>query len=141
MTQYGVFKQPLLTWNGVTLTGHVTSVNFSSSIDGLEDTESGDTTKTEAPGLIVNSMDVEFNQDFAASGAGSIDATLGAGIFARTVGAWVYQHDSGAKSTTNPQYTASAFIKSYTPTSGPIGSLSKARVTFGFTTAVTRDAS
>lgn len=141
MSQKGVFYTPHLTWNSVDLSSHIRSTDMRQQIEALEDTESGDTSKTEAPGLIMNEMSFTFNQDFAASGSGSIDATFGAAVAARTVAAFTYRHDSAVKSTTNPAYTGSAFIKSYTPFSGKIGDMMVATVTFGLTTAVTRDAS
>lgn len=141
MAEYGVVNKPYLSWNSVVLTSHVTMDGLRQQIEKQEDTESGDTSRTYAPGLIVNSINFELNQDYAASGAGAVDATLGAGVAARTVAAIIYRRDSGAKSTTNPEYTGSCFIGDYDPGSGPIGTMAKAKVTFEMTTALTRDAS
>lgn len=136
--QYGVFTKPHLTFNSVDLSSRLRSTNLTQQIEGQDDTESGDTSRTEAPGLIVNEADFEFNQDFAASGAGSVDATLSAALAARSTVTMEYRHDTASVGATNPKWTGSCFVKRYNPSGGRIGDQSIATLTLGFSTALTR---
>lgn len=138
MAEYGVLTKPYLLLNAVDLSGRIRSENLSQQIEGQDDTEGGDTTRTEAPGLIVNAADFEFNQDFAASGAGSVDSTISPLVSGRSTFAIEFRHDTGAVAPTNPKWTGTCFVKSYTPSGGRIGEQSIARLTLGFTTALTR---
>lgn len=138
MAEYGVLIKPYLLLNAVDLSGRIRSETFSQQIEGQDDTQGGDTSRTEAPGLIVNEAEFEFNQDFAAPGANAVDATISAIVAARSAVAFEFRHDTGAVAPTNPKWTATVYVKRYSPSSGKIGDQSIATLTLGFTTAVTR---
>jgi len=58
-----------VTVNAIDLSSFLTSVTLSTSVDVVETTGmSSSATKTRLPGLKDNSVTLEFNQDFAASG-------------------------------------------------------------------------
>lgn len=133
MAEYGVLIKPFLSLNGTDISAYIRSENLSKQIEGQDDTESGDTSRTEAPGLIVNSADFELNQEFTV-----VDGLIGPLLQNRTVFAVEHRHDTAVVGVTNPKHTGSCFIKSYNPSAGKIGDQSVARLTLGFTTAFTR---
>jgi hypothetical protein len=56
-----------VTVNSVDLSDHVTSVTFTEEADQLETTAMGDDNRTMIGGLKSGTIDLEFNQDLAAS--------------------------------------------------------------------------
>lgn len=123
----------------------VNSVNLSSYVRSLDltyEAEEGDTTamsstaaKTRIAGLTSWQVEVEFNQDFAASAVNAtLFALVGAAPFAiaiRPVNATI--------STTNPEYQGNVILTSYTPLSGSVGDVATATATFLGTGALTLD--
>lgn len=103
--------------NGVNLSDHVKSVKINYGAETPEITAMSVATKARLPGLKDWSIDLEFNQDFAAA---KVDATLfplvGAAAFAVEIRA-----DAGARSATNPAYTGNVLLADYSPVSGKVG--------------------
>lgn len=119
--------------NSVDLSDHVAKVTIKTMADELEYTAMGATYKARIGGLKDYSVDLEFNQDFA---AGKVDATffpqLG-NVVAITVKA-----TSAANSATNPEYQGNIFIKEYTPLDGQVGALGRVSMSFPGSGTLTR---
>ncbi len=114
-----VFTNGHLTVNAVDLSCFVRSMTLNYSAEILDKTDMCDDTRSKIAGLRDWSLEVEFNQDFA---AGAVDATLfslvGAATFAIAVRA-----DQGATSATNPEFQGNALLESYDPIAGAVGEL------------------
>lgn len=111
-------------WNSVDLSDHVRSVtiNYESEIQDI--TAMGDDTRVGKGGLKNWSMDVEFNNDEAAS---SVAQTLFADVgVSRTV---LVRPTSASVGTTNPNYTGTGVLESFPPLGGAVGEVSRAAAT------------
>ena len=112
-----VLKNAHLTVNAVNLSTSVRSLSITLGVEPQDDTAMADNTRTSEAGLKIWSLTVQFFQSFA---GGSVDATLfpllGAAPF--TV---IVRPDAGAVSATNPNYTGSMILASYTPVTGEVG--------------------
>jgi len=122
--------------NSVDLSDHVQSVEIEYSADTVEVTAMSDAAHNYVPGLLVQSINCTFLQNFAAS---KVDATLapliGAAAFTVTV-----KPTSGAVSATNPSYSGSFILGDYQPIGGSVGGEATASATFmvGAAAGVTR---
>lgn len=85
----------------------------------------GATYKARLGGLKDWTMDVEFNQDFAAA---QVDATLFPLL--GTTSTITAKSTSAANSATNPQYSGSGLLKNYTPLQNTVGDLAAATANF-----------
>lgn len=108
---------------GNALSGDGTRIALDLGADAADDTAFGDTTRSRIGGLKDWSMDLEFNQDFA---AGHVDAI--AFPIVGTVVTVGVRPDAGARSATNPEYNGSALVVSYKPLGNQVGELAKATV-------------
>jgi len=119
-----VLKDASVVINSVDLSDHVSSVTVNYSAEILDKTAMGADSRARLAGLKDFSLDVEFNQDYAAS---EIDATLfplvGAAAFAVVI-----KPTSGAVTATNPSYSGNALLESYSPVGGAVGELAKVSV-------------
>lgn len=114
-----VLDDAFVSINGVDLSDHVKSVTLNYSAEMLDDTAMGDDTKSSLGGLKNWSAEVEFHQDYAAA---SVDATLFPLVGATFV--FIARADkSDGVSATNPNYTATGVLASYTPLGGSHGEL------------------
>lgn len=125
----------VVTVNGVDLSDHVQSVQLNYDAADLDTTAMGSSTRTRIAGLKDWSMSVTFYQDYAAS---KVDATLfpliGAAAFTVTAKA-----TSGATSSTNPLFTGSAILGSYSgPAGGRVGEVAMATAEFRCAGTLTR---
>ena len=121
-----VLTDASLTVNSVSLSSYVTSVTLNYEKDSVEVTAMGATGHKFTGGLQNISLDVTFNQDFAASQvAATLDALVGS---TTTV---VVKPTSAAVSATNPSYTITdAFLAATQPVNGSIGDLATMSVSF-----------
>lgn len=121
-----VLTDASLTVNSVSLSSYVTSVTLNYEKDSVEVTAMGATGHKFTGGLQNISLDVTFNQDFAASQvAATLDALVGS---TTTV---VVKPTSAAVSATNPSYTITdAFLAATQPVAGATGDLASMSVTF-----------
>ncbi|WP_435111873.1 hypothetical protein [Nocardiopsis synnemataformans] len=119
------FKDADFVLNSVNLSDFTRSVTISVEAEELEDTAMGDDWRSRLGGLKSFSIDVEFNQDFAAS---AIDQTLWP-LLGTTV-AFTLKPTSAAVSETNPEYSGSVLITEYTPLDGAVGDLATTSVSF-----------
>lgn len=119
-----VFTDCYVLINAVNVSDHVKSATLSYMAAMLDDTVMTKTTKSNKPGLLEWSLDVEMLNDYAVS---SIDATMfaliGAAAFAVEV-----RPTSGARSTSNPGYNSNGVLASYDPISAKIGDLAIAKI-------------
>jgi len=115
------FTNASLVLNSVDLSAFVRSVTLNIEMDELEDTAMGDTYRSRLGGLRDYSLDVEFNQDFAAS---AVDQTVYPLLMSQlTPTAFVLKPVNAAVSTTNPSYSGSVLVREYTPVEGSVGDL------------------
>lgn len=104
--------------NSVDLSDFATSVSLSIDVDEQEDTAFGDTYRSRIGGLKDFTLDIDWNQDFAAS---AVDQTLFPLL--GTVVTFSVKPTSAATSATNPQYSGSVLITEYSPLDGSVGDL------------------
>jgi hypothetical protein len=121
-----VLTDASVTVNSVDLSDYVTSVTLNYEKDSVEVTAMGATGHKFTGGLQNISLDVTFNQDFAASQvAATLDALVGA---TTTV---VVKPTSAAVGATNPSYTITdAFLAATQPVAGSVGDLATMSVSF-----------
>ncbi len=122
-----VLRNCMITVNAVDFSDHISSVELSLSKDDIDITNFGGNGREHAAGLQDNSIQVNFQQDFAVS---SVDATLYPLWNAETEFPVTVRPTSSAKSTSNPEYTATCILLEYQPMSGGVGELSETSVTF-----------
>jgi hypothetical protein len=112
---------------GVDYSDQLLSATLSYEADQVENTTMGATTHTFAASALKNwSLEAEFAQDEASG-------QTGANLFAlvSTSCALLFRPDnSDGVSATNPNYTGSGILVSYTPLQASVGELSKCRVSF-----------
>lgn len=120
-----VLTDAAVTINGVTLSGLVKKVTVKTTADDKDSTAMGATYKARLGGLKDWTMDVEFNQDFAAA---QVDATLFPLL--GTTSTITAKSTSAANSATNPQYSGSGLLKNYTPLQNTVGDLAAATANF-----------
>lgn len=111
--------------NSVDLSDHVKSVSLPQECEALDDTNMGDTTRSNFGGLLKWQIDVEFMQDYASS---KVDQTLNTLVGATTT--IVVKADSGSVSATNPSWTGTGLLSSYKPVGGTVGDLHLTNATF-----------
>jgi len=114
------FTDAMVVIDSVDLSDHVTKVKLSVSADDLENTAMGQEYKSRIAGLKDWSVDVEFNQDFAAD---KVDDTMWPLL--GTTPTISIRPTSGSVSATNPEYEGPILIKEYTPMDGSVGDLAK----------------
>ena len=120
-----------ITINSVDLSNHVTSVTFSEITDALETTAFGQSFRSRIGGLKDGTIDVEFNQDFAASNVQATIRTL-----LGTVVVVVLKPTAGSISATNPSYTFSVLVDEWPTFGNAVGELATVSVSWPLTTAV-----
>jgi hypothetical protein len=121
-----VLTDASVTVNSVDLSDYVTAVTLNYEKDSVEVTAMGATGHKFTGGLQNISLDVTFNQDFAASQvAATLDALVGS---TTTV---VVKPTSAAVGATNPSYTITdAFLAATQPVAGSVGDLATMSVSF-----------
>jgi predicted secreted protein len=129
-----VWKTPDIVVNSQDLSDHVESLTINYGAEIIDMTASGDATRSKLAGLKDWSVNVTFKQDYAAS---SVDATLfdlvGAASFTITM-----KPTDSAVGATNPSFSGSALLESYTPIDGSVGAGATTTVTFQGTGTLAR---
>jgi len=121
-----VLKDATITINSVALSDHANSVTVNYEIDSVEVTAFGSGGHTFTGGLQNNSVEVQLNQDYAAS---NVEATVYPLVGTTTT--IVIKPTSSAVSATNPSYTISnAFLAAHTPVAGAVGELGMTSLSF-----------
>jgi len=123
MAELGVTTKPYLSVNAVNLSAWLRSLEVNEEVETQDDTVSGDTARSHAPGLRVNRLRAVFNQDYAAGGP---DATL-AGAEG-TIVAVEWRPSTDPVSASNPKRTGNALITRYRPVGQTVGELATCEV-------------
>lgn len=122
-----VLTNASVVYNAVDLSNHVRTVTLDMSAEDVDITAMGATSRTHAVGLRDDRATIEYFQDFA---AGSVDATHSA-LLGNSAGATlVVKPTTAAVSATNPSYTVTAIILTYTPLDGTVGDASMITVEY-----------
>jgi hypothetical protein len=111
--------------NGVLFSANLNSVELAIESDDLETTAFGGDFRTRVGGLKTGSITLSFMQDF---GAASVDATLFPLL--NTLATVVVVPTSGSVNSTNPSYTATCLVNSYTPFASSVGDIATLSVTW-----------
>lgn len=112
--------------NSVVLSDHATSVTVNYEVDSVEVTAFGSSGHTFTGGLQNNSIEVEFNQDYATS---NVEATIYPLVGTTTT--VIIKPNGATTSATNPSYTiSSAYLSASNPVMGAVGELAKMSLTF-----------
>lgn len=104
--------------NAVDLSDHVTQVSLDYDAESLDDTHMAQTTHSHKGGLKDWTMQIDFQQDFAAA---KVDATLFPLV--GTTFTVEVRPTSAARSATNPGYTGTGLLTSYPPLGNSVGEL------------------
>jgi len=111
----------------------MTSASLEINYDDVETTAFGDAVRTRIAGLGDATLNITFNQDYAAS---EVDSTLN-GLVGSTT-AFVFKATGASVSATNPSYAGTVVVTAYTPMSAEVGTLSTLSVSWPVTGAITR---
>lgn len=120
--------------NAVDLSDHVRAASLTYGVELLEITAMGDTSRERIAGYKDWTLDVEFNQDFAAS---EVDATLFPLVGAAAFAVSLMPVKTGGVGATNPKYSGNALLETY-PFGGSVGEVATTSVTFQGAGALTR---
>lgn len=111
--------------NAVDLSDWVTSVTLPVQFDALEDTAMGDTARSRVKGLQDSTIQIGFNQDFAAGGPdATISAAQGTTVVVKV------RPTSAAIGPTNPEYVGSYLISENNPFGNNVGELATTSVSW-----------
>ena len=122
-----------VTVNSVDLSDHITQASMDVDYDQISTTSFGDSVETLVSGIGRGTVNITFNQDYAAS---EVDATLNGLVGTAT--AVEMTPAAGAVSATNPKYSCSCLVTSYTPVSAEVNSLASLSVSWPISGAITR---
>ena len=114
-----------VTVNGTNFSTNLNSVELAIESDDLETTAFGGEFRTRVGGLKTGSLTLSFMQDF---GAASVDATLFPLL--NTLATVVIAPTSGTVTATNPSYTATCLVNSYSPFASSVGDIATLSVTW-----------
>jgi predicted secreted protein len=128
-----VLTDAAITINAVDLSDWITSVSVSAEVDEQEDTAFGDSWRSRLGGLKDWTLDIEFNQDFAAN---AVDATVWPLLGTST--AVVIKPTSAAVGATNPSYSGNVLVTEFSPVDGSVGDLATTSVSWPGNGTLTR---
>jgi hypothetical protein len=121
------------TINGVDYSSSLAQVELSIESDDVETTAFGSDWRTRIGGLKQASITLSFHSDF---GAGAIDSVLYP--LMSSLATVVIKPTSGTVSATNPTYTGTFLVNSYSPIAASVGDLATFDVTWPASGTVTR---
>ena len=122
-----------VTINGGTVSSSLASVELPIEVDEQETTAFGSSWRTRIAGLKSGSITLEFHQDFAAGALDSIlYPLLGTNATVTVV------PTSGTVTSSNPSYTGTFLVTSYTPFASTVGDLATVGITWPLTGELTR---
>ena len=121
-----VLTDASITINSVDLSSRTNQVTINYEKEAVESTAFGDSGRKYVAGLQNVTVDVELQQDFAAS---NVEATVFPLVGTSTT--IVVKPTSSAVSSTNPSYTiASTYLAAHTPVNGAVGELATTSLSF-----------
>lgn len=115
-----------LTVGGVDLTDHVRSITINQDYAAVDITALNAVAVSNSPGLIDDTWEIEWYQDFAAS---KVDATLYPLLGSTSGATFIFQTNGGTVSTTAPKYTLVGTLYTYEPVAGTVGDASMTTTT------------
>lgn len=125
--------------NSVNLSPHIKTVTMPRERRVVDNTAMGAAAETALPGLKgQHTIVLEAYQDYASA---QVDATISPLFDAATTFAVEIRPTSGARSTTNPAWTGTAFVSKYTPVAGTVGQMQMAPIELTLTTDLARQTS
>lgn len=122
-----IITNAFISINGVELSNRSNKVTITSTKDKQDVTAFGAQSKQNLLGLGDGTIAIDLFQDFD---AGSVDATVWPIHTSGSEVVIVVKPDNSAVSTTNPSYTMTGVLPSYTPLDGQVGQASKVSITF-----------
>lgn len=122
-----------VTINGTDFSSNLAQVELSIESDDVETSSFGNSWRTRVGGMKQASITLDWHQDF---GAASVDATLFP-LF-NTLATVVVTPTSGSVSPTNPSYTGTYLVNSYSPIASSVGDLATFSVTWPASGTVVR---
>jgi len=121
-----VLTDAVITVNSVALSDRANSVSLNYEIDSVESTAFGSTGHKFTGGLQNNSLDIDFQQDFAAA---NVEATVYPLVGTSTT--VTLKATSAATSATNPIYTLTGtFLAAHTPVAASVGEMAMTSLSF-----------
>lgn len=121
-----VLTDASITINSVDLSSRANQVTINYEKEAVETTAFGSSGRTYSAGLQNITVDIELQQDFAAS---NVEATVFPLVGTSTT--IVVKPTSSAVSSTNPSYTiASTYLAAHTPVNGAVGELATTSLSF-----------
>lgn len=121
-----VLTDAVITVNTVALSDRANSVSLNYEIDSIESTAFGSTGHKFVGGLQNNSLDIDFQQDFAAA---NVEATVYPLVGTTTT--VTLKATSAATSATNPIYTLTGcFLSAHTPVAASVGEMAMTSLSF-----------
>ncbi len=118
MSAFGFWKNGFIEIAGVDLSDHCTEFSCKESDEELKNDTHGGSVANITPGLTNWTIEAKFLQDFAAA---SVHATLRAAKIGRLPVAVRYRASRDSVGATNPMYSGSAYVTSYTGFQGAHG--------------------
>ena len=123
-----VLRNATISVNGTDLSDHCSSVTVEDSAEEVDFTSFGASNyRAFQPGMKDATITAEFYNDYAAA---SVDSVLSAAYSSSTAFPVVVKADSGAVSGTNPSFTLSSKLYSYSPIAGGVGDANTTSATF-----------
>ena len=128
------FTDCYVSLGGTDMSAYVKSVTINYAAEMLDDTAMGDTTRVNLGGLKNWSVEVEFNQDFTDN---ELDEDLFA-LVGTSTAVVIRPVKSTVVGTSNPNYTGTGVMESYSPIGGSVGDLAPASCTIQSAGALSR---
>lgn len=115
------------------LSSSAAAITLEITVEEQETTAFGNSSRTRIGGLRDASLSIDFHQDFGAGGIDSILEPLLGSVVPFSI-----QPTSEAVSATNPSYSGSVLITSYSPFANSVGDLASFSVTLPVSGDITR---
>lgn len=128
-----VLTNASVTFASSDISSYVSSITLSTSLDIIDTTSFGNSSRTRVAGLADNQVTIEFFQDF---GSGLLESIIYPTI--GTSAAMVVKPVAGSTTSTNPSYSFNSLVSEWQPLSGAVGELATASVTWPISGAITK---
>lgn len=131
-----VLTDAFVTFASTDISSSVSSISLSTTLDVIDTTSFGNTSRTRVAALADNQISIEFMQDFA---SGSIESlvfpTIGTSV------SMTVKPKSGSTTALNPQYAFNALVVEWQPVSGSVGELATATCSWPISGNITKTTS
>ena len=133
MAKYVVIE-PVIVFNGSTVTSSCASVTLNIEADEVETTAFGSTFRTRVGGLKTGTVDFEFHSDMD---SGAIDSLIFSNL-GGTVPVRIRPCGTAAVGASNPEYRFDVLVTQANPMDSAVGDLATISVSFPTTGTITR---